>query len=92
MEAYRPFGVPIQHVFSPLKFRDPGIFPIGASESDVKSLFVEDVDADEASPPIVYPSAPEPENRNGIHFYIYASSCVPTLPLSGFSTSIADIL
>ena len=86
---------PSEHPFNTcivLKNLDfPVLAPVGTSESEVESLIVEDVDADEASPPVVDPSALETKNRDGIQVFVDASHCVSTLSHGDSSSSIADI-
>ena len=65
--------------------------PVGTSECEVESLIVEDADADEASPPVVDPSAPEPENSDGMQIFVDAPDCFSTLSPSGSSSSADDI-
>ena len=57
----------------------------------MEPLILEDIDADEASPPTVDLSALDPENRDCMQIFVDASDCVFALSPGGFRSSIADI-
>ena len=86
----RPSEHPYNTCFRPCNPGFPVFAPVGTSDSEVKSLIVEDVDADESSP-VVDPSTLEPENLDGTQIFVDASDCFSTLSPGGSSSSVADI-
>ena len=71
----RPSEHPYNTYFRPCNPGFPVFAPVGTSESEVESLIVKDVGADEASPPVVDPSPLEPENCDGMQI-LPTTSCL----------------
>ena len=66
----RPLEYPYSTCLRPCNQGFHVFAPVGSSESEVESLIVEDADEDEAYPPVVDLSAPEPESCDGMQIFV----------------------